>query len=118
MTLFARRTLAIFSMFCATSAMACGSPEADLCDLKIQCEGGDTNVDLANEICLLQADADAETANLQGCGDLYDQAIECYNKEENHFCDKQKFKTGGGCDALFGRLDKCIGDPKTIDLKD
>ena len=84
-----------------------------MCEAKVTCEGA-ADADLENEVCLIQADADADISELRGCGALYDQAIECF--ADNNLCTEAKFKGGDSCKDLFDRLDDCVGDPKTLDL--
>ncbi len=114
MTSIASRTLMVLAMFCASSVVACSSAEEDLCEAKVTCEVV-ADVDLEKEVCLVDADADAEIAELRGCGDLFDQWIDCF--AEKNLCDANKFKSGDECDALFDRYEACKGDPKTLDVE-
>ncbi len=114
MTSFASRTLTVLAMFWSSSAVACSSAEEDLCEAKVQCEGA-ADPNLEQEVCLVQADTDAEIAELRGCGDLYDQAIDCF--AEKNLCSETKFRGGDDCKGLYDRLDACVGEPKTLDVE-
>jgi len=55
---------------------ACSTAEEDLCDAKCECEGCS---DVGYDACLFDRDEDFREADFRGCGELYDELIDCEN---------------------------------------
>ncbi|HSO00651.1 MAG TPA: hypothetical protein VLS89_20305 [Candidatus Nanopelagicales bacterium] len=58
----------------ALASTGCGTLEADLCDLKCDCEGCS---DFEYDECLDKYDDDLRDAEREGCEDLYDDLLAC-----------------------------------------
>ena len=91
----------LFAMTVATSAVSCGSPEADLCNQQCECEGcseGQRNA------CVDDYNSDLKSAGFRGCVDLYDDWINC--EQSLGACVGTDWKAS--CGDERDRLDHCI----------
>ena len=99
----------IFSLFLGLglTLSACGSTERDICEAARDCVGGtDSEVD----DCVAEAEDSREEAADYGCGDAYDNMMEC--TVDNATCDPE---LGYGvydssCDSTGAAYTQCFFD--------
>ncbi len=81
----------------------CGTSASDLCDLSVECEGGN---DADYDACNARYDAVAEIADLKNCGEEYDSWIECF--ADNARCNDDRYRVDDDqCERAEEQLEDC-----------
>lgn len=86
----------------ALAAVGCGALEADLCDLKCDCEGCS---DREYDDCLDHYDDDYSAADRRGCLDEYDDLLAC--EDDTYDC-RGRDDWHTDCGPERDRLRRCL----------
>lgn len=97
------RTLGTAVKFLIACTLGACTPYGSLCELKMDCEGGNA---ADTEACIIDYEAGEELAALRGCSDDLDRYLECFDTRAD--CDNNSFNAGNACDDELDDLNRCL----------